>query len=141
MSTKTTKPKKSKVATVGRSRAARPGLPIEDDERHLPQGDDYVSRNRDALNASIQRSRKEISEGKVSSKSIETIIAAVALYLFLVHTFTARDPFVRPSLFRDRNFAAGILFVAIVGLTYYASLALQPPYLQHLMNYPIVSAT
>ena len=46
----------------------------------------------------------------------------------------------RPSLFRDRNFTAGILFVAIVGLTYYASLALQPPYLQNLMNYPIVSA-
>src|ERR1700691_4477664 len=71
---------------------------------------------------------------------IEAIIAAAALYLFLVHTFTARDPFVRPSLFRDRNFAAGILFVAIVGLTYYASLALQPPYLQDLMNYPIVTA-
>jgi MFS transporter, DHA2 family, multidrug resistance protein len=71
---------------------------------------------------------------------IEAIIAASALYLFLAHTFTAHEPFVRPSLFRDRNFTAGILFVAIVGLTYYASLALQPPYLQNLMNYPIVSA-
>jgi DHA2 family multidrug resistance protein len=38
------------------------------------------------------------------------------------------------------NFTAGVLFIAIVGLTYYASLALQPPYLQNLMNYPIVSA-
>jgi DHA2 family multidrug resistance protein len=72
--------------------------------------------------------------------AIEAVIAASALYLFLVHTFTAREPFVRPSLFRDRNFAAGILFIAIVGLTYYASLALQPPFLQNLMNYPIVSA-
>ena len=33
-----------------------------------------------------------------------------------------------------------MLFVAIVGLTYYASLALQPPFLQNLMNYPIVTA-
>src|SRR6202007_3284946 len=71
---------------------------------------------------------------------IEAIIAASGFYLFLVHTFTAQEPFVRPSLFRDRNFTAGTLFVAIVGLTYYASLALQPPYLQDLMNYPIVSA-
>jgi DHA2 family multidrug resistance protein len=71
---------------------------------------------------------------------IEAIIAASALYLFLVHTFTAPQPFVRPSLFRDPNFTAGILFVAILGLTYYASLALQPPYLQNLMGYPIVSA-
>jgi DHA2 family multidrug resistance protein len=70
----------------------------------------------------------------------EAIIAASAFYLFLVHTFTAREPFVRLSLFRDPNFTAGVLFIAIVGLTYYASLALQPPYLQNLMNYPIVSA-
>src|SRR6202158_3975750 len=70
----------------------------------------------------------------------EAIVAAAALYLFLVHTFTADEPFVRPALFRDRNFTAGIVFIAIVGLTYYASLALQPPYLQDLMNYPIVTA-
>jgi DHA2 family multidrug resistance protein len=71
---------------------------------------------------------------------VEAIIATSAFYLFLVHTFTAREPFVRLSLFRDRNFTAGTMFVAVVGLTYYASLALQPPYLQNLMNYPIVSA-
>jgi MFS transporter, DHA2 family, multidrug resistance protein len=71
---------------------------------------------------------------------IEAVIAASALYLFLAHTFTTDAPFVRPSLFRDRNFAAGSLFIAIIGLTYYASLALQPPYLQDLMNYPIVAA-
>ncbi|HEY2662027.1 MAG TPA: DHA2 family efflux MFS transporter permease subunit [Caulobacteraceae bacterium] len=70
----------------------------------------------------------------------EAIIAGSALYLFLAHTFTTREPFVRPSLFRDRNFTAGAIFGVIVGLTYYASLALQPPYLQSLMNYPILSA-
>jgi DHA2 family multidrug resistance protein len=71
---------------------------------------------------------------------IEAIVAASAFYLFLVHTFTAKKPFVRPALFHDRNFTAGTLFVFVVGLTYYASLALQPPYLQDLMNYPIVTA-
>jgi DHA2 family multidrug resistance protein len=71
---------------------------------------------------------------------LEAIIAASALYLFLVHTFTSKTPFVRPALFRDANFAAGTLFVAVVGLTYYSSLALQPPYLQNLMNYSVVSA-
>src|SRR5260221_8213885 len=70
----------------------------------------------------------------------EAVIGASALYLFLVHTFTAQAPFVRPSLFRDRNFTAGIVFIAVIGLTYYASLALQPPYLQNLMDYPIVTA-
>ncbi len=71
---------------------------------------------------------------------IEAIVAAGAFYLFLVHTFTAKKPFVRPGLFRDRNFAAGVLFVSVVGLTYYASMALQPPYLQELMGYPVVTA-
>jgi DHA2 family multidrug resistance protein len=71
---------------------------------------------------------------------IEAIVAASAFYLLLVHTFTSKKPFVRPALFRDRNFTAGTLFIFVVGLTYYASLALQPPYLQNLMNYPVVTA-
>jgi MFS transporter, DHA2 family, multidrug resistance protein len=71
---------------------------------------------------------------------VEAIVAGSAFYLFLVHTFTARAPFVRPSLFRDRNFTAGALFGVIVGLTYYASLSLQPAYLQNLMGYPVLSA-
>ena len=77
-----------------------------------------------------------------SSKEIiiEAVVAGTAFYLFLVQTFTARQPFLKPSMFVDRNFAAGTLFVSIVGMTYYSSLALQPPYLQDLMNYPIVTA-
>jgi MFS transporter, DHA2 family, multidrug resistance protein len=72
--------------------------------------------------------------------TVLAIVAAAAFYLFLVHIFTADHPFVRPALFRNRNFAAGTLVVFTVGLTYYASLALQPPYLQQLMNYPVVTA-
>ncbi len=71
---------------------------------------------------------------------IEAIIAAAAFYLFLIQMFTARAPFVRPSLFADRNFTAGSLFGMSLGTTYYASLALQPPYLQNLMNYPVLTA-
>jgi len=71
---------------------------------------------------------------------IETIIAASAFYLFLAHTFTADEPFVKPALFRDRNFTAGLVFIFIVGVTYLASLALITPYLQSLMDYPIVTA-
>jgi DHA2 family multidrug resistance protein len=71
---------------------------------------------------------------------IEAVVAAAAFYLFIVHTFTTDDPFVRPSLFKDRNFSAGMIFIVIIGLTYYASMALQPPYLQQLMNYPVITA-
>jgi DHA2 family multidrug resistance protein len=71
---------------------------------------------------------------------IEAVVTASAFYLFLAHTFTAEKPFVNPTLFRDRNFAAGMVFIFIVGVTYLASLALLTPYLQSLMNYPIVTA-
>ena len=71
---------------------------------------------------------------------IECIVACSAFYLFLAHIFTAKKPFVRPQLFRDRNFTGGTILIFVVGLTYYASLALQPPFLQNLMNYPVVTA-
>jgi DHA2 family multidrug resistance protein len=89
----------------------------------------------------IMLDRGEIKDWFSSGEVIiEAIVAASAFYLFIVHTFMAKKPFVRPELFRDRNFAAGVVFVSIVGLTYYSSLALQPPYLQELMNYPVVTA-
>jgi len=70
---------------------------------------------------------------------IEALVACSAFYVFLVHTFTAENPFFRPALLRDRNFAAGTLFVWVVGLSFFASLALQPPFLQGLMGYPILT--
>ncbi len=89
----------------------------------------------------IMLDRGEIKDWFTSGEIIfEAVVAASAFYLFIVHTLTAEKPFVRPALFRDRNFTAGTIFVAVVGLTYYASLALQPPYLQGLMNYPVVTA-
>jgi MFS transporter, DHA2 family, multidrug resistance protein len=71
---------------------------------------------------------------------IEATVCASAFYVFLVHTFTTRDPFVKPALFRDRNFAVGVIFICIVGVTYLASLALMTPYLQTLMGYPVMTA-
>jgi DHA2 family multidrug resistance protein len=71
---------------------------------------------------------------------IEAVVCASALYIFLVHTFTAKNSFVNPRLFLDGNFSVGVLFIFIVGITYLASLALLTPYLQTLMGYPVVTA-
>jgi DHA2 family multidrug resistance protein len=71
---------------------------------------------------------------------LEAVVAAAALYVFLVHTFTTDKPFVNPSLFLDRNFTIGMVFIFIVGITYLASLALMTPYLQTLMGFPVVTA-
>jgi DHA2 family multidrug resistance protein len=70
---------------------------------------------------------------------IEAVIAAVALYLFCVHMLTAKSPFLEPALFKDRNCIAGCIFIFIVGLIIYATLALLPPMLQGLMGYPVIT--
>jgi MFS transporter, DHA2 family, multidrug resistance protein len=70
---------------------------------------------------------------------IEATIAALGFYLFAVHTATARaQPFISPSLFRDRNFLTGNVFVFVVGVVLFATLALLPPLLQEHMGYPVL---
>jgi DHA2 family multidrug resistance protein len=70
---------------------------------------------------------------------VEAVIAAVSFYLFVVHMLTARaHPFVSPSLFRDRNFVIGNVFIFIVGVVLFATLALLPPLMQEHMGYPVL---
>jgi DHA2 family multidrug resistance protein len=72
---------------------------------------------------------------------IETSIAVVAFYLFIIHMLTTTEqPFVSPSLFKDRNFVTGTVFMFIMGAILFATLALLPPLLQDLLNYPVVTA-
>ena len=71
---------------------------------------------------------------------IETGIMVFALYLFLVHSLTAANPFIRISMFRDRNFASGNVFMFVVGVVMYATLALLPAMLQDLMGYSVFEA-
>ncbi len=71
---------------------------------------------------------------------LEASIAGVAFYVFLVQFCLAPRPFLSPRLFADRNFTVGAILYAIMGLIMYASLALLAPYLQTLMNYPVVTA-
>jgi DHA2 family multidrug resistance protein len=71
---------------------------------------------------------------------IEAIVAAVAFYLFVIHMLTTTEQrFVSPALFKDRNFLTGNVFIFIVGMVLYATLALLPPLLQDLLNYPVVT--
>jgi MFS transporter, DHA2 family, multidrug resistance protein len=69
---------------------------------------------------------------------IEAAVAGVAFYVFLVHMLTTRETaFVSASLFKDRNFVTGNLFIFLIGAVLYATLALLPPLLQNIMNYPV----
>jgi DHA2 family multidrug resistance protein len=71
---------------------------------------------------------------------LEACVAGLCFYIFLVQFFLAPRPFLSPKLFADRNFTVGALLYAIMGLIMYASLALLAPYLQTLMDYPVLTA-
>lgn len=69
---------------------------------------------------------------------IEAVVMAVFGYLTIVHTFTAHDPFIRPTLFRDRNFLFGSLMSAQLGVLVFAVIPLITTMLQQLMRYPVM---
>ncbi len=66
----------------------------------------------------------------------EAIIAVGALYFFVAHTFTSKQPFLSPSLLLDRNYAIGLLLVLIFGMLNFTPMVLIPPMLQELRGYP-----
>lgn len=89
----------------------------------------------------VMLDRGEQKDWFASSEIItEALLAGLCFYCFLVHLVFAEKPFISPKLFRDVNFVLGITFIFLVGLILYATLALITPYLQELMNYPVLTA-
>ncbi|MFY0611736.1 MAG: DHA2 family efflux MFS transporter permease subunit [Hyphomicrobiaceae bacterium] len=66
---------------------------------------------------------------------VATLLACIAFYMFVVHSLTADRPFVRLSLFRDRNYALGMLLVFFYGMLNFAPVVLLPPLLQNHASY------
>ncbi|MGH8180119.1 MAG: DHA2 family efflux MFS transporter permease subunit, partial [Steroidobacteraceae bacterium] len=71
---------------------------------------------------------------------VEAGVAVAAVYVFLMHTLTAREPYISLRLFKDTNFAMGNLLIFIVGVVLYATMALLPPLLQDLLGYPVLTS-
>ncbi len=71
---------------------------------------------------------------------IEATFAALALYLFVVHTATTTGPsFLSRDLLRNSPFVAGTVLVFFIGITMNGTLALLPLMLEQLMQYPVLT--
>jgi DHA2 family multidrug resistance protein len=70
----------------------------------------------------------------------EFVIAAAGFYYFFAHSFTTDRPFIQFALFKDRNFLTGCIFMTVMGLVLYSTMALASPYLQNVIGYPIITA-
>lgn len=66
---------------------------------------------------------------------VYALICAIAFYLTFVHMFTARNTFIRPELFRDRNFAIGSIFSIAIGIVAFATLPMIVVMTQSLLGY------
>ena len=66
---------------------------------------------------------------------IELLIAVGAFWIFIVHTFSAKKPFLDPTLLLDRNFAIGLLLVGMFGMVNFTPMVLLPPLLQAHLGY------
>ena len=71
---------------------------------------------------------------------IEGILALLGLYLFVVHMVTAKDPFIRMDIFKDRNFVSALVLMFVTGGMLVASSALLAPFLQTLGGYSVTDA-
>ena len=67
---------------------------------------------------------------------LEACLAGLALYFFLAHSLTARQPFLNLKLLLDRNYALGLTIVAIYGMLNFTPMVMLPPMLQDLAGFP-----
>jgi MFS transporter, DHA2 family, multidrug resistance protein len=65
-----------------------------------------------------------------------TALAALGLYLFIVHTWTHPKPFLNPTLLRDRNYTLGLILIFVFGMLNFTPMTLIPPLLQNVAGYP-----
>ncbi|MGE0698830.1 MAG: MFS transporter, partial [Hyphomicrobiaceae bacterium] len=60
----------------------------------------------------------------------------LAFWIFIAHCATAEQPFLSPSLLKDRNFTVGIIIAFAMGMLSFTSLVLFPSLLHDLKGYP-----
>jgi len=70
----------------------------------------------------------------------EIIVSIAGFYYFFAHSLTTKRPFIQFAIFKDRNFIGGCVFMAVIGLVLFSTMALASPYLQNVVGYPIVTA-
>jgi DHA2 family multidrug resistance protein len=64
-----------------------------------------------------------------------TVIAVCSLIAFLVREMKTRDPILDLTVFRDRNFAIGVMLISIVGFGMFSGMLLVAVFTQKLLGY------
>jgi DHA2 family multidrug resistance protein len=68
--------------------------------------------------------------------TLEFLVGSASFYLFIVHSYTTRQPYIDMKIFANRDFAFGLILVVVFGMLAYSPTVLLPNMLQHLRGYP-----
>ena len=98
------------------------------------------ARDRHRRSAADARPRRAGRLVRIAEVIVEAIVSAAASTFFLAHSLTTAAPFVRFELFKDRNFVGGCLFMVVIGVVLFGTMALVTPFMQHVIGYPILTA-
>ena len=69
----------------------------------------------------------------------EGMVALCAAWMFVIHMIMGKNPMFDRRLFANRNLMTGMCFMSVNGMLMTASLALLPPMMQNLFNYPVMT--
>jgi DHA2 family multidrug resistance protein len=70
----------------------------------------------------------------------EFVVSLVGFYYFFAHSLTTARPFIQFAIFKDKNFVGGCVFMAVMGLVLFSTMAVSSPFLQNVIGYPIITA-
>jgi DHA2 family multidrug resistance protein len=69
---------------------------------------------------------------------IEAGMAVIFFYISVVHILTAREPFIKPAIFRDRNFLLGTMLAALIGVFLIGVVPIMTSMMQQLLGFPVI---
>ena len=97
--------------------------------------------DRDRLAADRARPRRtaRLAEFQRDHRRVHRL-RPIGFYYFLAHSLTTTRPFIQFALFKDKNFVGGCVFMAVMGLVLFSTMALSSPFLQNVIGYPIITA-
>ncbi len=69
---------------------------------------------------------------------IEGILALSAFWMFIIHSWYAKEPLFRRALFRNGNFVASMFFMSVLGVTVIGLSSVLPMMYQSIYGYPVM---
>jgi DHA2 family multidrug resistance protein len=69
---------------------------------------------------------------------IYAALIACCGWIGAIHLATAKEPLFNRALFADRNYLVALIFMVVIGVVMFATMALLPPMLQRLFGYSVI---